>query len=49
MAKKRQWFVLGLFGAVVGVLVKLVRGRRDEGLDVGRWEEVPPAPEGEGA
>lgn len=44
MARKRQWFLLGALGAVVGVLLKLVRGRREESLEVGRWEEVPPAP-----
>ena len=42
MAKKRQWFMLGLFGALVGMAVKLVRGRRHEGAEAGRWEEYQP-------
>lgn len=49
MARKRQWFALGMIGAFVGVLLKLVRGRRDESLEVGRWEQVPPTPEQKGA
>ena len=44
MAGKRQWFMLGVLGAVAGVLLKLVRGRREEAIEVGRWEEIPPAP-----
>jgi hypothetical protein len=43
MAKKKQWFVLGLLGTLVGLAVKLVRGRRAEQVELGRWEE-PPAP-----
>jgi hypothetical protein len=28
--RKRQWFFLGLLGSVVGLAVRLVRGRRSE-------------------
>jgi len=28
--RKRQWFFLGLLGTVVGLAVRLVRGRRTE-------------------
>ncbi|HVL80931.1 MAG TPA: hypothetical protein VM840_04995 [Actinomycetota bacterium] len=44
MARKRQWFLLGALGAVAGVLLKLVRGRREEAVEVGRWEQIAPAP-----
>jgi hypothetical protein len=39
--RKRQWFFLGLLGTVVGLAVRLVRGRRREEVELGRWE--PPA------
>jgi hypothetical protein len=42
--RKRQWFFLGLLGTVVGLAVRLVRGRRHEGVELGSWE--PPAPDG---
>jgi hypothetical protein len=28
--RKRQWFLLGLLGTVVGLAVRLVRGRRPD-------------------
>ena len=42
MTKKRQWFLLGMLGAVVGMAVRLVRGRRQEEFEAGRWEEFQP-------
>jgi hypothetical protein len=36
--KKRQWFWLGLFGTLVGMAVRVVRGRRGERPELGRWE-----------
>lgn len=30
MVTKRRWFLLGLLGTVVGLAVRLVRGRRPE-------------------
>jgi hypothetical protein len=41
--RKRRWFLLGLVGTLVGMAVKLVRGRRDESVELGRWE--PPVEE----
>jgi hypothetical protein len=41
--RKRQWFFLGLLGTLVGMAVKLVRGRRQEQVELGRWE--PPTEE----
>jgi hypothetical protein len=39
--RKSQWFWLGLFGTLVGMAVRLVRGRRGH-ADLDRWE--PPGP-----
>jgi hypothetical protein len=36
--RKRQWFLLGLLGTVVGMAVRLLRGRRDDQVQLGRWE-----------
>ena len=36
--RKRRWFFLGLVGTLIGMAVRLVRGRRDEQVDLGRWE-----------
>ena len=36
MASKRRWFLLGLLGTVVGLAVRLVRGRREDPFDVNR-------------
>ena len=36
--RKRQWFLLGLLGTVIGMAVRLLRGRRDEQVELGRWE-----------
>ena len=36
--RKRQWFLLGLLGTVVGVAVRLLRGRRGDQVELGRWE-----------
>jgi hypothetical protein len=36
MVKKRQWFLLGLLGTLVGMAVRLVRRR--QGDDTGKWE-----------
>jgi len=36
--RKRQWFWLGLFGTVVGMALRAVRGRRGDRTDLGRWE-----------
>jgi len=36
--RKRQWFWLGLFGTLVGMAVRAVRGRRGGQADLGRWE-----------
>ena len=41
--RKRQWFLLGLLGTVVGMAVRLLRGRRDDQVQLGRWE--PPEEE----
>jgi hypothetical protein len=41
--RKRRWFLLGLLGTIVGMAVRLVRGRRQEQIELGRWE--PPAEE----
>ena len=35
--RKRQWFLLGLLGTVVGLAVRLVKGRR-QGVGSGSWE-----------
>jgi hypothetical protein len=43
MVRKRQWFLLGLLGTVVGLAVRLVRGRRSEDNAIGQWE--PPKTE----
>jgi hypothetical protein len=39
--RKRQWFLLGLLGTVVGLAVRLVRGRRQESTGPGSWETPP--------
>ena len=39
--RKRQWFLLGLLGTVIGMAVRLLRGRRDEQVELGRWETAP--------
>jgi hypothetical protein len=36
--RKRQWFLLGLLGTVVGMAVRLLRGRRDDQVQLGRWD-----------
>ena len=36
--RKRQWFLLGLLGTIVGMAVRVVRGRRGEAPELGRWE-----------
>jgi hypothetical protein len=36
--RKRQWFLLGLLGTVIGMAVRLVRGRREDQVKLGRWE-----------
>jgi hypothetical protein len=36
--KKRQWFWLGLFGTLVGMAVRAVKGRRGDQTELGRWE-----------
>ena len=36
--RKRRWFLLGLLGTLVGMAVKLVRGRRQEQIELCRWE-----------
>jgi hypothetical protein len=36
--KKRQWFFLGLLGTVVGLAVRLVRGRRHDPYEKSRWD-----------
>jgi hypothetical protein len=36
--RKRQWFLLGLLGTLVGMAVKLVRGRREDQVTLGRWD-----------
>ena len=41
--RKRQWFLLGFVGTVFGMAVKLLRGRRQEQVDLGRWD--PPTEE----
>ena len=41
--RKRQWFLLGLLGTLVGMAVRLVRGRRAEQIELGRWD--PPVEE----
>ncbi len=41
--RKRRWFLLGLIGTVVGMAVRLVRGRRQGQAELGRWE--PPVEE----
>ena len=38
MANTRKWFLLGLLGTLVGMAVKLVRGRRSDQTELGRWE-----------
>ncbi len=43
MAKKKQWFLLGALGTLVGLAVKALKGRRQEHVELGRWEEPPPA------
>jgi hypothetical protein len=35
MVRKRQWFLLGLLGTLVGMAVRLVRRRQG---DTGGWE-----------
>ncbi len=40
--RKRRWFLLGLLGTLVGMAVRVVRGRRGETAELGRWE--PPKP-----
>jgi hypothetical protein len=41
--KKRRWFFLGLLGTLAGMAVRLIRGRRDDQVELGRWE--PPVEE----
>jgi hypothetical protein len=41
--RKRRWFLLGLLGTVVGMAVRLLRGRRDDQVQLGRWD--PPVEE----
>jgi hypothetical protein len=36
--RKRRWFFLGLLGTVVGLAVRLVKARRRDPTEVGRWE-----------
>jgi hypothetical protein len=36
--RKRQWFLLGLLGSLVGLAARLVRGRRRGEDEGGRWE-----------
>jgi hypothetical protein len=36
--RKRQWFLLGLLGTIVGMAARLLRGRRDDQVQLGRWE-----------
>ncbi|MEX0874910.1 MAG: hypothetical protein WD646_14575 [Actinomycetota bacterium] len=38
MANTKKWFMLGLLGTIVGMAVRLVRGRRSEQVELGRWE-----------
>ncbi|HVE92670.1 MAG TPA: hypothetical protein VNE62_10300 [Actinomycetota bacterium] len=49
MARKRKWFLLGILGAVAGMAMKLVRGRREEYAQLGLWETPQPEPERSGA
>jgi hypothetical protein len=35
---KRKWFLLGALGAVLGMVMKAVRGRRQEHAQAGRWD-----------
>ena len=39
--RKRQWFLLGLIGTLIGVAMRLVRGRSREEQGPSRWD--PPA------
>ncbi len=49
MARKRKWFLLGTLGAIAGMLVKLVRGRREEYAQLSLWDAPQPEPERSGA
>jgi hypothetical protein len=43
MVRKKRWFLLGLVGSLVGVAVKLLRGRKED--DLKTWEPPPSTPE----
>jgi hypothetical protein len=36
--RKRQWFFLGVLGTLIGMAVRLVRGRRGEPSGPTRWD-----------
>ena len=42
--RKRKWLALGALGTVVGMAVKLVKGRREEAAEAARYEPPPPPP-----
>jgi hypothetical protein len=39
--RRRQWFFLGLLGTLIGMAVRIVRGRTREEPGPARWD--PPA------
>jgi hypothetical protein len=39
--RKRQWFLLGLLGTLIGMAVRLVRGRTQPDTGPTRWDRPP--------